>query len=338
MNLATTQSQKVFTVPVGGGLFTNDAAAVGSGMAFLVGELEKRDPRLLEPLQSVTWQRDIVAKTGGGWVDFTSNTFVDYATTGGNESGIIGGETNDIPIMQANMNKDVYKVFNFANILKVPFVDQQKLQGIGRSLDDILDKGIRLNYNKSIDNVVYNGLPSFKIYGLMNNPVVTAASAANGAISGTPLWLNKTPDEILDDVNAVINATWAASEYDLTGMANHILIPPTQYAFLVGRKVSSAGNISILQFLLENNIGKNQGRELYIAPSRWCTGAGVGSTDRMVAYVNDDDRVNFDLPVPLSRVMTQSQVTEMAYLTAYAAQLGQVKFLYSQCARYVDGI
>ncbi|MEK8128671.1 DUF2184 domain-containing protein [Paenibacillus filicis] len=316
----------------------NDAA-IGSGMAFLEGELEKRDPRLLEPLQSVTWARDIVAKTGGGWVDYTSNTFVDYATSGGatGGSGIIGGATNDIPVMQANLNKDIYKVFTFSNILKVPFVDQAKLKNIGRSLDDILDKGIRANYNKSIDNVAYNGIPGINVPGLVNNPNLVATAAPNG-VGGSPNWKNKTPDEILDDVNAIINATWAASEYDLTGMANHILIPPVQYTYLTGRKVSEAGTDSILKFLLENNIGKNQGIDLFIAPSRWCTGAGTGGTDRMVAYVNSDDRVNFDLTVPLSRVMTQPSVTEMAYMTAYAAQIGQVKFLYTQCARYMDGI
>lgn len=332
------KSQKVFTVPnMGGSVLTMDAGAIGTGMAFLNAELEKRDAKLYEPLSSVTWPRDIVAKTGGGWVEFTSNMFVDYATTGGNEGGIIGGETNDIPIMQANANKDVYKVFTFANILKVPFVDQAKLQNIGRSLDDILDKGIRLNYNKSIDNVVYNGLPTLGIYGLINNPALVATTAPNGA-SASATWALKTPDEILDDVNSIIVATWTASEFDLTGMANQILIPPNQYAFLVGRKVSSAGNISILDFLLENNIGRNQGVDLVIMPSRWCTAAGTAGKDRMMAYVNSDDRVNFDLPVPLSRVMTQPQVTEMAYLTAYAAQLGQVKFLYTQCARYMDGI
>lgn len=337
MNLAANQSQKVFTVPgLGGGVRMNDSA-IGSGMAFLIGELEKRDPRLLEPLQSVTWTRDIVAKTGGGWVDYTSNTFVDYATTGGNESGIIGGETNDIPIMQANLNKDMWKVFNFGNILKVPFVDQAKLQNIGRSLDDILDKGIRLNYNKSIDNIVYSGLPAMGVYGLINNPDVVTTAAPNGA-SGKSDWSSKTPDEILNDVNSLIVATWTASEYDLSGMANHILIPPNQYAFLVGRKVSDAGNISILQFLLENNIARNQGVDLVIAPSRWCTAAGTGGKDRMVAYVNDEDRVHFDLPVPLSRVMTQPQVTEMAYMTAYAAQIGQVKLLYDTTIRYMDGI
>lgn len=323
---------------LGAPIFMNDAA-IGSGMAFLTGELEKRDPRLLEPLTSVTWARDIVAKTGGGWADFTSNYFVDYATSGGaaGGSGIIGGATNDIPIVQANMSKDVWRVFNFSNILRIPFVDQAKLREAGRSLDDILDDGIRLNYNKSIDNVVYTGIPDIGIYGLVNNPNLIATTAPVGT-GGSAAWKTKDPDEILDDVNSIINSTWAESEYDLTGMANHILIPPVQYTYLTGRKVSAAGTDSILKFLLENNIGKNQGVELFIGPSRWCAGAGIGGTDRMVAYVNDDKRVNFDLPVPLTRVMTQPDVKEMAFMTGYTAQLGQVKFLYEQCARYMDGI
>lgn len=338
MTVAVPMKPKVYAVDgIGGGMITANDAAIASGMAFLTGELEKRDARLMEPLQSVTWTRDIVAMTGGGWVEFSSNYFADYATTGGNESGIIGGETNDIPVMQANVDKEVYKVFTFANIMKVPFVDQQKLQGIGRSLDNILDKGIRLNYNKSIDNIVYTGVASAGVYGLLNNPNITAGAAPNGA-SGSPLWKQKTPDEILADVNTLLVTTWENSEYDLTGMANHVLIPPNQYTWMASQTVSSAGTMSILEFLLNNNIAKNQGIEISINPSRWCVGAGAGGTDRMAAYVNDEDRVNFDLPVPLSRIMTQPQVTEMAYLTAYAAQLGQVKILYTQCCQYMDGI
>ena len=48
-------------------------SAIASGLAFLNGELEKRDPKLYEPLTSVTWMRDIVADTGGGWSEYTSN-------------------------------------------------------------------------------------------------------------------------------------------------------------------------------------------------------------------------------------------------------------------------
>jgi hypothetical protein len=312
-------------------------AATANGMAFLVGELEKRDPKIREPLTSVTWQRDIVAKTGGGWVEFTSTMNVSYATAGPNENGIIGGESNAVPVMQADIGKDIYKVFTWANLLKIPFVDQAKLQNIGRSLDEVLDKGVRLNYNKTVDLNAYKGFAGAGTYGLVNNPNVTAAAVVAGG-SGLTAWTQKTPDEILHDVNQAMTAGWAASEYDLTGMPNHILIPPAQYADLVGRKVGSAGTISILEFLLNNNIGKNQGVNLGIFPCRWCTGAGTGETDRMVAYANDEDKVNFDLTVVLSRIMTMPSVTDLAYMTAYAAQMGEVKFLYLQPVRYYDGI
>lgn len=318
-------------------MIAQDTAATGGTMAFLVGELEKRDPKVREPLTSVTWPRDIVAKTGGGWMDFSSLLNVSYATEGSNEAGIIGGESNAIPIMQADLGKDIFKLFGWAHILKVPFVDQAKLQNIGRSLDDILDKGIRLAYSKVLDQNVYLGLTAYGTYGLLNNPNVVAASVAVGA-SGFTQWAKKTPDEILNDINQVMNDSWAASEYDLSGMANHILIPPAKYTYLVTTKVSTAGNQSILKYLLENNIGANQGVDLVIAPSRWCIGAGSGGTDRMAAYVNDEDKVNFDLTVPLGRIMTAPSVEQVAYLSAYACQFSEVKFAYLQPPRYADGI
>ena len=281
---------------LGSGIRTMDAAGITTGMAFLEGELEKRDPKIREPLTSVTWQRDIVAKTGGGWVDFTSTMDVDYATSGANQNSLVGGQTDVIPMVQANVNKDIFKVFTWAQAMKIPFVDGQKMQTIGRSLDSILDRGIRLNYNKSIDQLVYGGF-----------------------------------------TNVGIQA-WAASEYDDSAMANHILLPPTKYAYIASTRIGTSGDRSILDYLLENNIAKNQGKDLKIYPSRWCAGVGTGNKDRMVVYVNDDNFVYFDLPVPLTRAMTQPVALQFAYVTIYAAQMGQVKFLYTQPVRYVDGI
>lgn len=314
-----------------------DSAAIGNGMAYLNGELEKRDTKLNEPLTSVTFARDIPVKTGGGWVEATSNLFVDYATTGGNGDGLIRGQSNNIPVIQANTSKDLFKVFPWSNILKIPFIDQQKMQGIGRSLDSILDNGIRLNYNKSIDLIVYKGVEEEKVYGLVNDPNVLTTTVKAGA-SGKTTWKDKTPDEILDDINIAINDAWTHSEYDNSGIPNHVLITPEDYAYIVSRKVSEAGNVSILTYLLENNIAKSQGVDLTIVPSRWCIGAGTGGTNRMVCYVNDESKVLIDIPVPLMRAMTQPSVENIAYMTAYMANIGQVKFLYYQCASYSDGI
>lgn len=311
--------------------------ASATGAVFLVGELEKQDTRILEPLTSITGPKDITIKPGGGWVSNTSNVFVDYATSGGDEDGIVAGETNNIPVSQANLTKDTFIVNTFSEVLRVPLFDEFKLKQVGRSLSQILDNGLRLNFNKMLDRNIYVGISKTGTYGLVNNTAVTAASVATGA-SGSTTWALKTPDEILFDINSIITATWAASEYDLSGMATTILIPPSQYTYLVSQKVSTAGNMSILEYLLANNIAKNQGKDLKIEPRRWCINAGVGATNRMVAYVNEEDRVNMDLTVPLSRVMTAPNTQSGSYETLYAAQIGQVKILYTQPIRYGDGI
>lgn len=314
-----------------------DAAGIATGMAFLEGELEKRDPKIREPLTSVTWPRDIVAETGGGWVDFTSTMNVDYATSGANDGSLVGGATDVITTVQANVNKDIFRVFTWAQAMKIPFVDSQKFQTIGRSIDSILDKGIRLNYNKSIDQLVYQGFKNVGITGLVNDDNVVSSLTPNGA-SGDTLWSSKTVDEILWDINKALVEAWAASEYDESAIANHILLPPAKYAYIQSTRIGTSGDESILSYILKNNLAANQGKSLTIVPCRWCTGAGTGGKDRMVVYVNDKDFLYFDLPVPLTRAMTQPVALQFAYVTIYAAQMGQIKWMYYQPARYVDGI
>lgn len=314
-----------------------DAAGIATGMAFLEGELEKRDPKIREPLTSVTWQRDIVAETGGGWVDFTSTMDVDYATSAPNEMALVGGATDLIPTVQANINKDIFKVFTWAQAMKIPFVDSQKYQTIGRSIDQILDRGIRLNYNKSIDQLVYQGFSNVGVTGITNDASVTAASATTGA-GGTTTWETKTVDEILWDINKMLIEAWAAAEYDDSAMPNHILLPPAKFAYLVSTRIGTSGDENILGYIMKNNIANQQGVDLKIFPCRWLTGAGTSSSDRMMCYVNKKDFLYFDLPVPLTRAMTQPVALQFAYITIYAAQMGQVKFLYNQPVRYVDGI
>mgnify|MGYP004542965043 CR=1 FL=1 len=314
-----------------------DAAGVATGMAFLEGELEKRDPKIREPLTSVTWQRDIVAETGGGWVDFTSTMDIDYATSAPNQNSLIGGSTDVIPMVEANLNKDIYKVFTWAQAMKVPFVDGQKLQTIGRSIDQMLDRGIRLNYNKSIDQLVYQGFTNVGITGLINSTLVTASMVPTGA-TGQTGWETKTVDEILWDINKVLTEAWAAAEYDESAMPNHLLLPPAKYAYLVSTRIGTSADENILGYILKNNIANQQGKKLMIFPCRWCAGAGTGGADRMVAYVNDKNFLYFDLPVPLTRAMTQPVALQFAYITIFAAQMGQVKILYTQPIRYADGI
>lgn len=314
-----------------------DAGGTSTGLVFLAGELEKQDPRLLEPLTTITAPRDIDMKPGGGWTSITSNVFVDYAMSGSDEDSIIGSETNNIPVSQANISKDVFKVHTFSEILRAPLFDDLKLQQIGKSLSTILDDGIRLHHAKMIDRNVYVGVSKTATYGLVNSPLVTAGSVALGA-SGHTQWNTKTPLEIMYDINDALTQTVINSAWSLEGMANRILIDWANYAYIANTPVTVAGAQSILNYLLENNIAVNQGGELQIFPLSWCTGAGVGPTQRMVAYRKAENRINIDLPVPLSRVMTAPNTTSASYETIFASQFSQCKILYYTCLEYRDGI
>lgn len=313
-----------------------DAAGASGGMVFLVGQLEKQDPRLLEPMTSVTGPRDVDMIPGGGWTALTSNVFVNYTTTASDEDSIIGSETSNIPVSQADITKDVWPVHTFSEILRAPLFDELKLQQVGKSLTQILDDGVRLNAAKLLDRNIYVGISKTKTYGLVNNPLVTSSLAPNGA-SGSPLWANKTPVEIMADLNNLLNLTWTASGFDLTGMANRILIDPINWK-LLQQPVTIGGSISTLKYFLENNVAVQQGQEVKIAPLPWCIGAGVGSTNRIVAYAKATNRVNLDLTVPLSRVMTAPNTTSASYETIFAAQWSALKILAYTAMYYYDGV
>lgn len=322
----------------GGRTMANDAAIAG-GLAFLTKELEKFDNKILEPLSSVSWPRDIPVRTGGGFVESVRAIAINYMSAGAGEDGIVTNKTNNVPLVDADLSEQSWRVFSWANTMRVSYLDQQKLAQIGRTLEDMLTKGIKLNHDKTIDENVYVGLAKHGSTGLVNNANIERYAADPHTEGSTDTeWTKKTPDEILADINKAMVYTWEQSEYDTSGMANHILLPPQQYAALVSRKVGVTGDKSLLTYLMENNIGKDQQVTLSINPCRWCEGAGVGTTDRMVCYANREDRIRFDMTVPLRRWMTEASAIQMSYLTPYVSQFSEVQFLYEQPVVYVDGI
>lgn len=328
-------------VPTGDGrsfsALTRDA--VSGSMAFLESELEKLDPTLHEPLTSTTYSRDIVIDVGGGWVDRSSAFFVDFGAAGGSGvAGVGNGADNVKRIIQANLSKDIYPIYPYEAVMQIKFVDLQRGNVTGRSLEQIYDDGIRLDFDKHMDQNTYLGFSELGTYGIINNPNVTATTAAATGTGDATTWATKTPDQILADVNTAITSAWAAAGYDNSAIPNHILIDPQNFAYIVSHKVSDAGNISILEFLYQNNIARTKGVDLFIGECKFCVGAGTGSKNRMVVYCNDRKFLSMDLAQPLSRVMTNPNTRNATYDSLYMANVGIPKVKYTQPILYVDGI
>lgn len=337
-----THNAGVFTMPGShtGAPMAMDAAGIASGGAFLISELEKRDTMIREPLTSVTYPRDVPIDVGGGWVDYVSAMSVAYGmTNGAQNSPVHAGGANNVPVVQANLDKGLFKAHTFAAALRVMFVDMAKSNFIGRSLDQLLSQGVRLAYDKHMDANVYVGMEEYGTTGLVNDPdAVETTAASNGATTPSTKWADKTPQQILDDINKALTAAWAAAEYDESGVPNHVLLPYEQYTYLLNTKVTDLATETILDFVMKNNIATKNGRGFFIGGVRWLKGAGTGGSDRMAVYNNDRRFVKLDELVPLSRVMTSPNAAEVCYDTAYMANISQVQLFYPQTVYYVDGI
>ena len=296
--------------------FAMDAAGIASGQAFLVSELEKRDTLVRTPLTSFTYTRDLPIRVGGGWAEYVSAMQVGYGVTGGSGDGIIhAGGADGIPMVQADFSKGLFKTHAIAAGTRVMWVDMQKGNMTGRNIDSLLRDGLRMTYDKHMDENAYVGFAKYNTTGLLNDPdaVVTSAGAT---------FASSTADAILKIVNDAIIAAWAAAEYDLDAIPNHILMPYEQYNLIATTKVTNLAEKTILTFLLENNIAKQNGVDLFIGATKWCKGAGTSNADRMVVYCNKERFIAMDELVPLTRAMTSPNI----------------EVFYSQTIIYVDGI
>lgn len=334
--------------------FTTDNARVGMTFdrftidgtgAFLIGELERLDQRLHDPLVAVSWHRDINLREDVGIADEQSSfTNSSFASAGGITPGgkaWISKDANAISGVALDIGKTIHPLYLWGMEIKYTIPELESAMKLGRPVDAQKLEGLRLKHQMDIDQQVYTGDATFNQPGLANfatsngfsGGVGTQQNVVNGA-SGSPLWSSKTPQEILNDVNTLLNAVWAASGWAV--MPSKLLLPPTSFSYLVSTIVSQAGNTSILEFLKENSLcNAANGRPLDIQPVKWLTGLGASGVNRMVAYTQDIDRVRFPM-VPLQR--TPLEYRSIYQLCTYFGRLGVVEFVYPETVGYADGL
>ncbi|MFP0547895.1 DUF2184 domain-containing protein [Acinetobacter baumannii] len=316
---------------------TFDARTQDSTGAFLVGELERLDQRMHEPLASATWTRDIDLRSDVSIADEVSSfTNSSFAAAGGPSpagKSWIGKDTDAIRGIALDIGKTAQPLTLWGMQLGWTIPELESARQIGRPVDVQKYNGMMLKYNMDVDEQVYIGDQTLGVTGLLNSSQVGSTNVPNGA-AGTATWATKTPKEILDDVNLILNQAWVTSGFAVC--PDKLLLPPTQFSLLTSRVVSDAGNISILQFLKMNSLCNSvNGRELDIQPSKWLTGRGASSKDRIVTYTQDENRVRFPL-VPLQR--TPVEYRDLRQLTTYFGRLGVVEWVYPETAYYADGV
>ena len=326
-------------------MLTYDKMTIDSTGAFLVGELERLDQKLHEPLVAVTWGRDIDLREDVSMADeassYTNSTFAAAGGLTPSGKNFIGKDTNAVSGIGLDIGKTVSPMYLWGTEIAYTIPELISAQQLGRPVDEQKFAGMQLKWQMDIDEMVYIGDTGYTKYGLVNSTAVTTSFVDPAAASpyGTQ-WTGKTPAEILKDVNALLNSCWQAAGFAVC--PSKLLLPPAQFAYITSQTVSTAGNVSILKFLQDNCISLSiNGKALDIQPLKWLTGRGVATgspsaaTDRMCCYTQDKIRVRFPL-VPLQR--TPLEYRSIYHLTTYFGKLGVLEIVYNETLRYADGI
>ena len=108
---------------------------------FLMKELEKVDEKILEPLSGTDWPRDMPVITGGGITESIATVDVTYASTGMEDDNLFYEAANDIPVIQADLSRQVARTLSYAEYLA--FLNMEKLIQCKNGPEPLKSKGLR---------------------------------------------------------------------------------------------------------------------------------------------------------------------------------------------------
>lgn len=305
----------------------NDAEIQSTG-AFLVGQLERLDPELYEPMTDFTWSRDIDLRTDVTIADEVSSFILtNYAggfggTSTGSKSWITGSSTTPAQV-SLSQTKVTYPVTPWGMEVSYSIFDLEKAMKAGRPIDVQKYDAMRVKHQLDIDAQVYIGDTELGVKGLLNSDDVVTQGNIGTYEAGTT-----TPAQVIEMFNEVLNNAWAATQY--TRLPNRILVPPALFSALVSTQLPNTDK-NLLRFVKENSLTNTAGGDLQIMPVKWLADATLFATPRIVAYTKARDVVRFPL-VQLQSMPVQYR--DYQQCVPYYGALGAVEIVRPEMLYY----
>lgn len=178
---------------------------------------------------------------------------------------------------------------------------------VGRSLTQRQANAARRANDQKVNRLAWFGDDTYNILGLLNNANIPSATVLNDGVGATTEWVNKTPDQILNDMNTLANSIPFVTKG--AEMPNTLLLPVAQYTLIASTPRSSVSDTTILEYFIQNNP--------FITTVDWVpelTGAGpvvgMSATDLMIAYDKNPDKLTMEIPMPFTQYPPQERGLE----------------------------
>lgn len=245
------------------------------------------------------------------------------------EAQWVNGNADDMPLAGTERSKFEVNIYTAAIGYGYGFEEIGLAQQMGINLPNDDAMAARRAYEEFVDELALFGAAEKGYVGLLNAPIVDAASAVTGS------WASATEDQILADINTALLGVATATGY--VSMADTLLLPFPKLNLLATRRLGDTKS-TILQFIKENNTYTAMtGQPLTIRGVRRLDTAGSGSTNRMVTYRRHPETVKIHIPMP-HRFLAPREKGALSVVVPGVFRVGGVNWRLPKEARYTDGI
>lgn len=295
---------------------------------FFARELEHRKAQSYDILRAPLKAFELIPVSTEAGPGADSIVYEQYDSTG--IAKLIADYADDLPRADVKGKEFISPVKSVGNSFGYSLQEVRRSAMAGKSLEQRKANAAIRAMREKWNRIAFFGDADTGLPGWLTNPNVPASAVDAGAAVGSPTeFEDKTPAEILADLNAAANGI-----VDLTNgveQPDTIVLPIKQYTQIATTRADSGTDTTILQYFLQNSP--------FITRVEWAnelSGVFPGSTDGFIAYRRSPDKITLEMPVMFEMLPVQERGLE--YVIPCHSRIGGTLIYYPLSMVFKYGI
>lgn len=253
--------------------------------AFLTNQLVAYDPQVYETIYADPQFQKLIPINNKLNPGATEAAYAIYEAVG--LAAWYSGTGEDLPLVKAIKSRHTHPIKPFGaksvysdDELEQSAFEQQTLRGMGvqngTTIDTEQEKFAAMAVAQFHEGVAVSGDTTLGIRGVINQLNVSSYTIPNGE-AGSPLWANKTADEILLDMQEATAFVVSAVKGNAALVPDTMVLPLASYQLASTRRLPYGTNQTVLDHFLQSNKFVK-----YVEPWARLDGASSGDNFGMV--------------------------------------------------------
>lgn len=245
---------------------------------------------------------------------------------------IINAYADDLPRADVGGKEVSVPVRTIGNSYGYSIDEIRASQLVGAGLDVRRADAAKRAQEQLVNDVAFFGDAASGLPGLFTHPNIPTGDVVDGG-SGTE-WVNKTPDQILFDINDLFADVYETSL--MKEKANTLLLPVSQWSYIMSTPRSSNSDTTIAQFIVNNSPYLSSINDIVPVNELAAANNPELSSDAMVAYDKNPMKLQLEIPVEFEQMATQQRNLE--FIVPCRSRLGGLNIYYPLSIAIATGI